>query len=299
MIRQSGSTYQTSKYMKGLFCSEAKVGKSSFLVASALGVLPWQKTGGIVDKPQNLHVISFDTAALQGLNKFLTQTCGAPKEALGYDVLNFEEDVRAVSLSQQEYDFSLFNALKVALTELQGKCTSGVHTVIFSSLTGVAQALERAIGGPPDKKGGGMDQSKWGTYGSQLNEIRNFGQVDRWHCMWEGHVFKPASTGQGGDARPETIQLSGKSGQNFPYNVGHVFRIRREMGRQYQGTKCDQVFLDTKPVFDFVSGGRGVTELLDPKEIDLTSVMDKLGFEVGGWNEKQRPATPTKLAATK
>lgn len=288
MIEQTGDSYTSSQYAKTLAASVAKVGKTSFLVGSALGVMPWQTKGGIITEPRNLHVFTFDANALGGTKRFLLETCGAPKEALGFSVYNFQDDARRVSMNQGDYDPSMFAAFMQALRTVGEKAAKGgVHTLLISSLTGIAGALERAIVGPPQGKGY-ADPSKWKTLSHQLNEIRNYAQVDQWHTIWEAHVDKPNPGPMGGNAAPpkETIHVSGEAGRNFAYNVEQVFRIVRLYGETFKSTKCDGVYLDTRPAMDFISSGRGFTEALDPKEFDLTHAYQKLGLKVGGWGAK-------------
>lgn len=284
MIESDASSYQSSQFAKALCVSEAKVGKSSYLIASALGVLPWQKYGGVVDDPSNLHVITFDANAAGGIARFLTETCGATAEALKFRIYNLQEEARQVSMSDTDMDFSFYNAVNSVLDTI-GSRAKGVPVVLISSITGLAASLERAIAGPPKpgKAGTGMDKNKWPLFSSQLAELRNLAQVDKWHTLWEGHIFKPS-----GDNAKETLQVSGKSGQNFGYNVEQIFRIRRNFGNAFTGSKVDTTYLDTKPSLDFVSNGRGFTEALDAKEPDLTVAFKKLGLKVGRWGAKTK-----------
>lgn len=292
MIETTGELYQSSKYAKALCVSGSKVGKSCFLVASALGVFPSQKFGGIIDKPANLHVITFDANALGGIQNFLTKTCNAPKEALGFRVYNLQDSFRRVSDSDSEYDMTFFNDVFVALDKIKTHAAKGgVHAVLFSSLTGLAAGLERAVIGPPgNKKGNGADPSKWQAFSHQLTEIQNFSQVDSWHCLWEAHLDKaPAlDMGSGAPQAKETIRVSGKAGRSWAYNVEQVFQIRRNMGQKHPNTNCDVVYLDTRPSLDFISNGRGFTENLAPQEPDLTVAFKKLGLTVGRWNSPSK-----------
>lgn len=296
MIEQNGETYASSTYAKSLAVSEAKVGKSCFLIASALGVLPWQKYGGIVDRPENLHVIALDANAMGGVRKFL-ESVGAPKDALKFNIYNMQEDVRRVSVADNDWDTSLYNGFMsaVKLAGQRMRKQKGVGMLLVSSLTGIAQALERAIGGPPGEKKQTMDMSKWSEFGRQLGEIRNIAQQDDWHCVWEGHVLRTERTGQGKEVEvKESMQISGKSGQNFAYNVEQVFRIQRMFGETHPGSSVDKVYLNTRPNMEFIAGGRMFTENLDPKEYDPTVAFAKLGLEVGRWNA---PAKPKKAKA--
>ena len=284
MQKQTGGTYVSAQYAKALFLAEGKVGKSSFLVASALGLLPWQKAGGVVDRPENLHVLTFDSSALAGISKFLTQTCKAPEAALNFNVYNFQNDTRKVSLGSSDWDFSLYTDVRATADKIRQEAKKGgTHVVIVSSLTGIAQALKRALAGPigSGKKGSGMDQAKWDAYGATLSEMRNVLQDDSYHILWEAHVFR-----SGGEEPKETLMLEGKSGQNFAFNVEQVFRVRRMFGQKVPNTQCDNVYLDTRPNMECVANGRGFTEALEAKEPDLTVALQKLGLKVGLWQSK-------------
>ncbi len=284
----TGEQYQTSQFAKGLFASESKVGKSCFLVASALGVLPWQKHGGIVDSPSNLHVITFDANALGGIQRFLLDTCKAPKEALQFKVYNLQDSMRRVSMAQSDYDMTFYHEIMSVVNKLE-QTARGVPVLHFSSLTGAANGLERSIVGPPKGKGY-SDMSKWKMIAHQLHELQNFAQIDKWHCFWEAHIDKVVSASQGSnsvDVNKESIRVSGEAGRNWAYNVEQVFRIRRQYGQVFPGTKCDQVYMDTRPTLDFISSGRNFTEALEPKEVDMTHSFMKLGLKVGNWGMKK------------
>lgn len=294
----NGNEYQGGKYAKLLAASEAKVGKSSFLIASALGVLPWQKKGGIVDKPENLFVVSFDTDALGGLKRFLTETCGAPKEALNFSVINLEDDVRKVTETDGDYNMLVYNSVMQAIQharEQLAKQSNPTAVMHFSSLTGMSLALERGVIGAPKGKGY-SDPSKWKALASQLMEVQQWAQLDNWHCIWEAHIDKAngmdlKGDGAAGGAQKDSISVSGKAGRSWGVNCSHTFRIRRNFGTVHvnadgKRTKCDEVYLDTKPTFDFVSTGRAVTESLDAKEPCLTVALEKLGKKVGHWGAR-------------
>jgi hypothetical protein len=301
---QTGETYQSSQFAKILAASEAKVGKTSYLVASALGVLPWQKEGGIVDDPRHMHILTFDANAAGGLAKFLTQTCGAPKEALQFKVYNLQDDMRKTSVGDGDYDTTFYAAVLQAL-DMIAQSAKGVPFVLMSSLTGLAQGLERGIVGPPRTQEQGnvkgySDPSKWKMLAHQINEVRNFAQVDNWHVAWEAHIDKPASMQvgkDGGDAPKETISVSGQAGRNFGYNVEQVFRIYRQYGSKYshpsgEKTNCDLVYLNTRPMMDFIASGRGFTENLNEKEYDPTAALRKLGVKIGHWGAKTAAPKP-------
>jgi hypothetical protein len=208
-----------------------------------------------------------------------------------------QDDLRAAMVGHGDWDNTFFNAIANTLQDIASSAR-GTPLVLFSSLTGLAQALERALAGPPGldgKKGAGMDMAKWAAFSHQLSEIRNLGQQDIWHSVWEGHVLKITRKGQSGETTEESLQISGKTGQSFAYNVEQVFRIRRMFGSTYKDTKCEETFLDTRPSMDFIAGGRNFTESLDAKEWDMTKAFMKLGLQVGNWGAKS--AVPSKKAS--
>lgn len=290
MLKQTGLSYASAKHAKALFVAKAKDGKSSFLVASALGLLPWQKMGGVVDKPEHLHVLTFDSSALAGIAGFLTKTCKAPEAALAFNVYNFQDDARKVSLGS-EWDFRLFQDVCKVAAEIRAKAQKGgTHVVIISSLTGLVASFKRALAGPVgNKRGSGMDIAKWDAFGSSIAELRNIFQDDAWHCFWEAHI----TTKQEGEDTKETVALQGSTGQNFAMNVEQVFRIRRQYTTKHPGSNCDVVYLETQPNIEFVANGRKFNECLEPKEHDLTATLHKLGLSVGGWRPTPE-ANPTK-----
>lgn len=292
MQRQTGDTYVSSRFAKALYLAEGKVGKTSFLTASLLGVLPWQKSGGIVSKPEHLHILAFDSSALGGLAKFLTQTCGAPAEALKYNVYNFQDDARKVATAQGDWDFTLYNQVSTVIDEIQAKAKSGTHALLFSSLTGLCQAVQRSLQGPfGAKKGTGMDQAKWAAFSTSIAELRSKAQLDNIHTLWEAHVYTTPPKGKDEEAK-ESLQIDGKTGQNFAYNVEQVFRIRRKFGVKSEGTNCDQVYLDTQPNMDVIANGRGFTENLNKQEADMTVAFKKLGLQIGGYGAKAKVSVP-------
>lgn len=290
MIEQTGETYQSSAYGKVLAAAEAKVGKTMFLLGSLLGILPWQKEGGIVGKPKNLHVLTFDSGALSGFKKFAVESCKANPEALNFRVYNMQADLQRCATYQQPYDRTFFNQIMQVIMTVRERVAAegGTHALHVSSLTGAVEGILRSVQGPAGaKKGGGMDQSKWGDFAGQISEIRSFAQQDMWHCVWEAHIWRPPSSGQNADAaeltQKETLQIPGKSGQNFPYNVEQVFRIRRRFNSTYGDTPVDETYLDTRGNMDFLAGGRSFTEALKAEEPDMTRAFRKLGLKVGGW----------------
>lgn len=301
---QNGETYTNAQYLKALAASLPKIGKTNFLIASALGCFPWQVEGGLVDRPENLHILTFDAGALTGVGKFLTQTCGAPKEALKYKVYNFQDDVRRVAEGGTDYDFTIYNAIKQCVQDILATAR-GVPVLHVSSLTGMAAAIERSIVGPPKGKGY-SDASKWKMLAHQLHELQNLMQVDSWHMLWEAHIDKPAPPPQkkkddedDGTGPKESIRVSGEAGRNWAYNTEQVFKIYREMGRKHPGTKCDLMGVDTQPAMDFLASGRGFTENLNPREPDLAVAARKLGLKIGGWNAKSKKPAGKPVVAKK
>lgn len=268
----------SSDYMKALYVAESKVGKTTYLAASCLGALPHQMEG-LVDKPENLHILGFDEGFVDGLLRFIKESCKRGDEYLNVSVHDLTDVVRKTG-AQGDWDYTLYNAV-VAETEAikRDVAKGGVHALVVSSLTGLANGLLAGLSGPPvsGKKGAGMDQAKWGAFGHQLSTLRNLLQADTHHTFWEGHITKTS----GEDAK-ETMSVSGKTGQNFGYNTEQVFRLRREMSK-YPNSAVDKVFADTRPSLDFMSGGRGFNESLDPREYDLVQVARKLGKKVGSF----------------
>lgn len=277
-----------SLYAKELIVAKAKEGKTVGLVAGALGVLPWQRYGGIVDRPEHLHVIALDQGAAAGIAPFL-KMCDAPKEAFKLKIYNMQEEVQAASGTNNDWNFDFYNALIVVIKRIQDK-VQGNSAILISSLTTLAVTLQRGIAGPPGnegKKGGGMDQSKWPELSRQLNEIRNIIQRDKYHTIWEGHVYKAPGMGGNDSGQKESIQVQGAAGHNFPNNVEHVLRFRRDHGNTFGETRIDRIFLDTQPSMDFIPGGRMITEKLAAKEECMTLAFAKLGYKVGRWNSKK------------
>jgi hypothetical protein len=272
-----------SQYLKTYLVAGGKEGKTTFLTASILGALPHQKEGGLVDKPQHLHVLAIDSNAVGGLGDFITKLCKRPESYLDVDVINLQDQARTTSLGSSDWDYSFFNAMVLSVKEVKEKIAKspGVHAVVMSSLTGLAEALQRGLSGPPNpmKKGGGMDESKWQDLSRQLIEIRNLLQVDTHHVFWEGHVFRSGSKDQVHDE----VGVPGKVGRNWGFNVDQVFRLRRELRVMYPNSQVEKQYVDTKPTLDFTSGGRGFTGVLADKEYDLVDVAKRLGYKVGGW----------------
>lgn len=298
MKEQTGLTYEASPSAKSLFVAGAKDGKTTLLLAQALGIWPGQN-GGIVDKPSHLHVIAADASAVKGFMSFALNHLKAPKEAMGFRVYNVEDDVRRAFASPQDWDFALYNSLLDTIRTIQQRAQQekGVHVLHVSSLTGVAAAIKRAIQGPTalkGKKGSGMDMAKWDAFGSQIAELRNNVQLDDCHAFWEGHLDQ-RTEGKGDDeVTKDTIGVQGTVGKNFAMNVAEVFRIRRNVGMKVPGTIIDQMYFDTQPSLSFMNSGRGFSEL-PAKVTDLTAAFVKLGYKVGRWGAKAKaPAVPVK-----
>lgn len=295
---QTLGNYESSEYGKEMIVGESKQGKTVALVAGCLGVLPWQEHGGVVTKPENLHVLTSDAAALAGAYDFMVKSCKVDKktaaEIAKVDVINMQESFKAAFASDVEYDGKFFGELLVSIKKIQDKTTKGgVHALIFSSLTGFGRAIQRAIAGPSysenrdgTMKKSAMDQNKWGLMGLQLNDLQNIGQRDGYHCIWEAHLMKKASTdtdGMGQTKEVDTIQVQGSAGSSWAYNVERTYRFKRKFGTRYDKYNVDQTYYDTKPRFDFIAGGRQTNELLDEQEPDITLMFHKLNLKIGGW----------------
>lgn len=290
MKEMTGATYTSSDFAKFLVAADAKIGKTCWLVASALGVFPGQAQGGIVDAPQNLHVITFDEAALRGVREFITKVCGAPDTALAFKVYNMEDDFKKSTMTRDAYDRDFYNSVVALARNLAPKC-KGTPVVLVSSLTSLSEGICRSTLGPAgEKKGVGGDQAKWGDFAQQMTELRNHIQAIPAHVFWEGHVYKvPLKNGQ--TEHEDTLQIPGRSGVNFPANVGYVAKLRRMFNQKIPGSKAEPVYLDTRSSFSFAPGGRRFSDLA-PQEADLTEVFDKLGLAVGGWKAKQVTRAP-------
>lgn len=308
MIEQNGETYVSSPWAKALNISEAKIGKTCFEVATALGVMPNQKQGGIVTKPSDLHIIATDSNSLGGVKRFLIESCGARREALGFRVYNIQADIRAAFQGSgggdEGWGMDLYNLVVgevIPLIQERVAASRGVSLVLLASLTGLAGGLERALVGEP-RGPGYSDPSKWKALAHHLHEIQNLLQPEAHHMIWEAHLDKPPPppmADKGGDNRPkEGIRVSGEAGRNFAFNCEQVFRLRRTFGLKWQGTPVDQTYLDTRPSLEFIANGRNFTEALDPKEYDPTKSWRKLGLKVGHWGAPSAPPKAAKPGAT-
>lgn len=299
MKETSAELYQSSKYAKALCISLPKAGKTCFLYAGAMGLLPWQRHGAVVDQPSHMHVLTFDANAFGGVRSFIAQACRAdPKKVeaalKGTRIYNLQDSFFAVSETRDSHNPVFYAEVLHTLETIAEKVATqkGVHCVLISSLTGLAAGLERGVMGAPATEGskkGYADIEKWTRFSSQMAEVRNFAQIDKHHLLWEAHLHEPRSMGKndGKTAPKESIMVSGKTGQNFAYNCEQVFKIQRMVGQKHPGSNVDSTFFNTSPSVEFFTGGRSTNELLNPKEPCMTVMLSKLGLEVGQWG---RPA---------
>ncbi len=288
--------HQSSQYLKLLAVSEAKVGKTCTLVAQALGVFPGQKYGGIVDRPENLHVLALDSGAVTGVKNFLTQSCKAPVEALGVNIWPFENEVAQLSQQKDGWSWALHNNIMQVRQRIGERAAKGgTHALIISSLSTLAQGIKRSISGDPaaaGKRGAGMDMAKWDAYSNQLSELRWSLQSGNWHTIWEGHVTAgpPKDDKDEDSPKKETLSVQGKAGSYFSQNVEQILRIKRMYGERIGDSKVDKVVFDTQPTLEFIASGRAFTEMLEPRETDLTLVCHKLGLKIGRWGARGKAA---------
>lgn len=287
-------SYTSANYGKELFLAEAKVGKTISLLGGLLGVMPWQENGGVVDSPENLHVITFDEGALEGAKDFLITKCGAPKEIAKVHVVNLQHAAKKAFMSNTDYDGTFPSKVYDAIHEVQdlsGK--KGVHALLFSSLTMCAKAWLRSISGPAftgqAMKRSPMDQNKWGLFKQQITELQFAVQTDTYHTLWEAHLGEKMSKEkdtQGNAQMFDTLQVDGATGQTFPAQVARPYTMHRQRGGWKAKSDVDMVEFDTRPNLNFGSGimsGRKAVGALEPKENDLTQMFHKLGLTVGQW----------------
>jgi hypothetical protein len=291
MKEMKGYEYKKSEWAKATFASDAKVGKSCYLVAGALGLLPWQSSGGIVDKPEALHVITYDTDALGGVMRFLVESLNAPKEALNFNVYNLEDDLRSAMDSDEPGNMVVYNATLTAVSKARDKMKEGSHVVLFSSATMMANGIERGVMGAPNGKAF-ADVGKWKMLQAYLTEIQMWGHKDGHHTMWETHIDKsPPNPQIPNDTGKEFLTIAGKAGRNWGVNCSWNARLRRNFGTLYVKngvrTKVEETYIDVRGGLNFNGmGGRGVTEALDAKEADITVAFQKLGLKTGNWGAK-------------
>jgi hypothetical protein len=135
----------TEQYMSAFVGGEGKAGKTSFLAASCLGALPWQTEGGLVDRPENLHIVGFDAAFADGLVDFITKRCGKPESYLNVSVRPMTSAAKDAG-SDAEWDFKFYSAVMREFKEVKAAAAKGgVHAVIVSSLTGLAEGLVSGV----------------------------------------------------------------------------------------------------------------------------------------------------------
>lgn len=292
MKRLTGSEMVPAQYIKGLFMSYAKAGKTSFLVAQALGVMPWQKYGGVITKPEHLHVIALDQDALDGIGDMLDM-CKAPDEARKYDLFDMREDYRNLIDSSRPYNHSFFTTLMQVRQSILASIQSEdeVHMVIMSSFTTLSKAVERALMGPPtgiqnakgESSGKGTGSiDLWGMLKLQMNDLQCGFQTDRYHMAWESHISRVQNKDGGWD---ETLQTHGKASEQWPNNTSHNFVIRRDRMNVYPDTQVNPMYIEPRASMSFISGGRNENRLND-QEPDLTVCLKKLGYRVGRWGSK-------------
>jgi hypothetical protein len=269
-----------SPYARFVFMAEAKAGKTSWIVSSTLGALPHQKQG-VVDRPENLHLIGFDEAFAEGLADFITGICKRPDSMLNINVHPLS-DARKKSGSKEPWDFEFYNTTRTTVSKVVAACNGpGTHAIIISSLSGLCEGLITGLAGPPnsERKGGGMDLSKWQDLSRQVVAIRNALQDAEAHVFWEAHVEMNKKYENNKEVAFEQVNAgSGKTSRSFEANVGMILRLRRETTK-HEGTKCDRCFIDTKPAMGYFSAGRKVHSL-DERETDLVTMLQKLGKEV-------------------
>lgn len=292
MKEQTGDSYKSADTSKMLALAGAKDGKTTFLIAQALGIWPGQN-GAVVDKPSHLHVIAADAAAIKGFKTFATKHLGASSDALAFRVYNIEEDVREAFATLGGWDYTLRDIVVATIQTIQQRARQekGVHVMHVSSLTTIAQAIKRAIQGPTAvklkdgkyQKGSGMDMAKWDAMSSSISELRNQAQQDECHCIWEGHLEKKTEGKGDEEVEKDSLGIQGAGGKAFAQNVAEVFRIRRMIGQKVKGI-VDTMYFDTQPSLSFMNNGRGFSEL-QPKEYDLTKVLNALNYTTGNWGK--------------
>lgn len=290
-LAQKGNS--SSKFLKTFAVAEGKVGKTTFIAASALGALPNQ-TKGLVSHPSHLHILGFDESFVDGLRDFLIKSCKVSEDYLSVDIRDLSELAKKAALDEQGWSFDLLNAVKREVGEVRAEIAKGgVHAILVSSLTGLGAGIKSSLAGAPKdgRKSSGMDENKWDALSNQLSFIRNMLQADTHHVFWEGHITKKTKTDSDGASKEkeETIGVQGSVGRNWGFNVAEIVRLRREAVK-YPGFNVDKVFMDTRPSLDFVAGGRGFNEALAPREYDLAEFASKLGKTVGGYDGKTKAA---------
>lgn len=288
--------YASSAWGKELVLAPAKVGKTITLVGNLLGVMPWQEYGGVVTRPENLHVFTFDAATLGGAHTFFTKQCGAHQDVAKVHVVNLQDATAKAFSSTTDYDSTFPSLVMTKLREVQDRAAKGneVHAVVFASLTMLAKAWLRSISGPALVAGvmrkSPMDQNKWGLFAQQMTEFQFNAQGGEHHTVWETHwAERESKTKKDSTGAPvvlDTIQVQGATATQFPAQVERPYMLTRRKGGWKQGSKVDMVEFDTQPNLDFgesIMSGRQTTGVLEPKENDMTLMFNKLGLRIGGW----------------
>lgn len=290
--------YSAGKYANELVLAPAKVGKTVTIVGNLLGVMPWQEYGGVVDDPSHLHVITFDAVTMDGAHDFYINQCGASKDIGKVHVINLETAARKAFASTTEYDGTFAAKVYDAVHKVQDLAAKGgTHALVIASLTMCAKAWLRSISGPAFAAGAGpmkkspMDQNKWGLFAQQMTEFQFHVQSDTMHVIWETHwsekESKTKKDSSGAPAVFDSIQVQGKTAEQFPAQCSRPYMLQRQKGGGHgPGKKVDMVLWDTQPNLDFgesMMSGRKVVGVLEQKESDLTEMFSKLGLEVGQW----------------
>lgn len=289
--------YSAGAYANELVLAPAKVGKTITIVGNLLGAMPWQENGGVVDKPSHLHVITFDAVTLDGAEDFYVRQCGASKEVGDVHVINLEKHARKAFASQTDYDGTFPAKVYDAIHKVQDMAAKGgVHALVVASLTMCAKAWLRSISGPAfggaaTMRKSPMDQNKWGLFAQQMTEFQFHVQTDTMHVIWETHWSEKESKTKkdsSGNAQVfDSIQVQGKTSEQFPAQCARPYMLQRTKGGGYgPSKKVDMVLWDTQPNLDFgesVMAGRKVVGVLEPKEPDLTVMFHKLGLTIGGY----------------
>ena len=300
---QTLGTYESSTYGKELFVAPAKGTKTTTLIGNILGVMPWQENGGIVDKPENLHIISFDASAIGGVYEFLTEYCGAHKDIAKVHIENLQEAAKKAFASRTDYDPQFLATLYDTIHKCQDRTTkSGTHVIMFSSLTMAAKAILRSISGPAflaqgsQMKKSPMDFNKWNFLKQVLSELQWSVQQDNYHTIWEGHLGEKLSKETDGTGQPkvfDTVQIDGNTAKTLPAQVERVWEIKRSPmkwpdPKTKKPTKVALTSFNPNPIFDFgeVQTGRSVTTRLSNDEPCLTNAFHNLGLKIGQWEGK-------------
>lgn len=316
MEEQTLGTYQGSPYARMVFATRAKVGKTVTLVGNALGVMPWQRSGGVVTQPSHLHVVTADSDAMAGVREFLVEQCEVPLEELkSVRAYNMEKDVRRAAEGRDAYNHELFLQLRQVRDLIASRIRQGeVHAVLLSSVTGFARGMERALMGEPtgqnDSGKGYGSRDLWQLFKTQMYDFQDFFQSLDAHVFWEAHLSEFTRGDPKNPITEEKLAISGAAGNassGLTFNASHVFKINRTNTRyeskdskdpkgaiipgkvRKDGSKkwpVDQVYFETDVSGSFVANGRMVASRLERSEWDLTRVCKKLGLKVGGWRPK-------------